>query len=76
MIQEHDCVVLTNDLPAVGLVAGDVGMVVHVHQGGAAYEVEFVPMTGRTVAVTTVAASELRPVSRQDLSHVRELTAK
>ena len=54
MINEHDCVVLTEDLSAAGLVAGDVGTVVHVHKGGAAYEVEFVTMTGRTVAVTTV----------------------
>ncbi len=76
MIHEHDCVVLTHDLPVVGLVAGDVGTVVHVHQGGSAFEVEFVTMTGRTVAVTTVSASQLRPVSRQDISHVRELTAK
>ena len=76
MIHEHDRVVLTADLPAPGLVAGDVGTVVHVHEGGAAYEVEFVTMTGRTVAVTTVAASQLRPVSRLDISHVRELAAK
>jgi len=76
MISEHDCVVLTEDLSAAGLVAGDVGTVVHVHKGGAAYEVEFVTMTGRTVAVTTVSASQLRPVSRHDISHVRELTAQ
>ena len=76
MIHEHDCVVLTADLSAAGLVAGDVGTVVHVHKGGAAYEVEFVTMTGRTVAVTTVSASQLRPVSRQDISHVRELATK
>lgn len=76
MIEEHDCVVLTCDLPSAGLVAGDVGTVVHVHKGGAAFEVEFVTMTGRTVAVTTVTSTQVRPVSRQDISHVRELTAK
>ena len=38
-----------------------------------AYEVEFITLTGRTVAVATVEASQLRPVSRQDLNHVREL---
>ena len=76
MINEHDCVVLTSDVPAAGLVAGDVGAVVHVHPGGAAFEVEFVTMTGTTVAVATVPASQLRPVRRQDISHVRELTAK
>lgn len=76
MIHEHDCVVLTADLAAAGLVAGDVGTVVHIHDDGAAYEVEFVTMTGRTVAVTTVSASQLRPVSRQDISHVREMATK
>ena len=72
-IKEHDCVVLTADLPAEGLLAGDVGTVVHIHKGGVAYEVEFVTLTGRTVAVATVEASQLRPVSQQDLNHVREL---
>jgi hypothetical protein len=76
MIHEHDCVVLTSDLPAAGLEAGDVGTIVHVHPGGAAFEVEFVTMTGTTVAVATVTAAQLRPVGRQDISHVRALTAK
>jgi len=41
MIKEHDCIVLATDLPKEGLVVGDIGTVVHVHQGGAGYEVEF-----------------------------------
>jgi hypothetical protein len=36
MINEHDCVVLTQDLPDEGLKAGDIGTVVHIHEGGAA----------------------------------------
>jgi hypothetical protein len=72
-IKGHDCVVLTADLPAEDLLAGDVGSVVHVHKDGAAYEVEFATLTGRTVAIATVEASQLRAVSRQDLNHVREL---
>ncbi len=67
--------VLTADLPAEGLLAGDVGTVVHIHEGGAAYEVEFITLTGTTVAVATVEASRLRPVGRHDLNHVRELVA-
>jgi hypothetical protein len=35
--------------------------------------VEFVTLAGRTVAVATVEASQLRPVGDRDLSHVREL---
>lgn len=73
MIKEHDCVVLTADFPDEGLKAGDVGTVVHIHKNGVAYEVEFVTFAGRTVAVATVKASQLRPVGSRDISHVREL---
>ncbi len=76
MIHEHDCVVLTADLPAEGLLAGDVGTVVHVHEAGAAYEIEVATMTGQTVAVTTVPASQVRPLSPRDISHVRDLAAE
>jgi len=73
MIKEHDCIVLTQDLPNEGLQAGDVGTVVYIHRGGEAYEVEFVTLTGQTVAVATVRSTQLRPVGRQDIAHVREL---
>ncbi len=74
-IHEHDCVVLTADLPADGLEAGDVGTVVHIHRGGEAYEVEFMTLAGNTLAVATVLASQCRLVSKRDVSHVRELVA-
>ena len=73
MIKEHDCVVLTADLPVEKLEAGDVGTVVHIYKDGAAYEVEFVTLAGRAVAVATVEASDLRPVGQRDLNHVHEL---
>jgi hypothetical protein len=73
MIKEHDCVVLTQNLAELDLQAGDVGTVVHIHRDGAAYEVEFVTLTGQTLCVATVLLSQLRPVNRRDLSHVREL---
>jgi hypothetical protein len=75
MIREHDCIVLTSDLPEDGLQAGDVGTVVHIHGAGVAYEVEFMTFTGQTVAIATVEASQCRPVSVRDISHVRELQA-
>jgi uncharacterized protein DUF4926 len=75
MIQEHDCVVLTQDLLDKGLHAGDVGTVVYIHRDGAAYEVEFMTLTGQTIAVATMLPSQLRPVSSRDVSHVRELAA-
>ena len=73
IIKEHDCVVLTADLPDEKLERGDVGTVVHIHGGGVAYEVEFMTLDGNTVAVATVESAHLRPVSRHDISHVREL---
>ena len=75
MINEHDCIVLTRDLPGEGLQAGDIGTVVHVHQGGAGYEVEFMTLAGQTVAVVTLSPTQLRPIARRDLAHVRELPA-
>jgi hypothetical protein len=75
MIKEHDCIVLTADLPDDRLEAGDVGTVVHIHSGASAYEVEFMTLTGQTVAVTTVLPTQLRPVGKRDVTHVRELAA-
>jgi hypothetical protein len=64
MIKEHDSVVLTQDLAAEGLKAGDIGTVVHIHNGGAAYVAEFMTLAGQTVAVTTLLPSQLRPIIR------------
>jgi hypothetical protein len=75
MIKEHDCVVLTKHLPEESLEAGDVGTVVHIHKGGAGYEVEFVTLTGETVAIVTLLADQVRPLNRRDLAHARELQA-
>ena len=72
MLEETELAVLTVDLPEYGLKAGDVGTVVLVH-GHKGYEVEFMTLTGQTVAVATVRAGQLRPVSARDVSHVREL---
>jgi len=73
MINEHDCVILTQDLPQVPLVAGDIGTVVHIHRNGAGYEVEFMTLAGETVAVVTLLPPQLRPIARRDLAHVREI---
>ena len=73
VIQEHDRVVLTTDLPDEGLRSGDVGTVVHIHAEGRVYEVEFVALDGTTAAVATVPAEQVRPVTAQDLTHARPL---
>ena len=72
-MKEHDRVVLTSDLPEEGLRAGDVGAIVHVHRQGEAFEVEFLALDGHTVAVATVMASELRPVTTRDITHARAI---
>ena len=71
MIEEHDRIVLTEPLPEPDLQAGDVGTVVHVHDDGDAYEVEFFHLDGRTVAIETVSASVVRPVASTDVTHAR-----
>jgi len=73
MIKEHDRIVLTSDLPKEGLKAGDVGTVIHVHEGGKAFEVEFLTLDGKTVAVATVQASHVRPVTNRDITHARPM---
>jgi Domain of unknown function (DUF4926) len=73
MIKEHDCAVLMQDLTGASLKAGDIGTVVHVHQGGAGYEVEFMTLAGETITVTTLLPSQIRAISGRDIAHVREL---
>ena len=73
MICEHDRVVLTTPVSAAGLEAGDVGTVVHIHQDGIGYEVEFMTLAGQTVAIATLLASQIRPIAKRDIAHVREL---
>ena len=71
MLQEHASVVLTKSLPGSGLGAGDVGVVVHVHRGGEAYEIEFLSLDGVTIAVETLLADQVRAANRYDIPHVR-----
>lgn len=75
MIKEQDRVVLTKAIPDQGLTAGDVGTVVHVHKNGEAFEVEFLTLHGETVAIATLAASQVRPVQKREITHARLLRA-
>ncbi len=74
MIKEHDRIVLLKDLPEDGLQSGDVGTVVHIYRPGEAFEVEFMTLDGGTVAVVTLLSSQIRAVSKRDITHVRELS--
>jgi uncharacterized protein DUF4926 len=72
---EHDLAALRTDLPAHGLVAGDVGAVVFVHRDGEAYEVELVTADGRTIALETLLPDQLEPISGAYVLHARRLAA-
>ena len=51
-IQELDVVALLHELPGEGLPAGQSGTVVFVHDGGTAFEVEFMLSPRRSVVAT------------------------
>lgn len=71
MIEELEVVILTCDLPSLGLKSGAVGAVVLVHGDGAGYEVEFVTMTGDTVGVETLPPDQLRKAIDREIPHGR-----
>jgi hypothetical protein len=73
MIREHDRVVLTTAVPGKALAPGDVGTVVHLYGDGRAYEVEFLTLDGKTAAVVTVDATQLRPVAPREITHSRQM---
>ena len=47
---------------------GDVGTIVYVQGGGAAFEVEFLEPGGYTVAIATVLPDQMRPATPEDLA--------
>ena len=73
MIKEYAEIVLMIDKPAKGLIKGDVGVVVEIYGKNEGYEVEFMTKEGKTVAVITLDANEIRPIGKRDILHVREL---
>ena len=73
MIKQYAEIVLLTDKPEKGLIKGDVGIVVEIYDNYAGYEVEFMTKEGKTVAVVTLDANEVRPIGKQDMLHVREL---
>lgn len=68
-----DVVVLQRDQAGKGLRRGDLGAVVDVY-GSDGLEVEFVTASGRTEAVVTLKASDVRPVANNDLISVRSIS--
>jgi hypothetical protein len=70
MIEEHDIVALTVDLPDHGLLRDDLGTVVMLH-GQEGFEVEFTTLDGRTIAVVSLAADQVRATRTHEIAHAR-----
>jgi hypothetical protein len=68
--QRLDTIVLDRDLPEHGLRKGDLGAVVEVYESDG-LEVEFVTAAGRTAALLTLNARDVRPAADNDLVSVR-----
>jgi predicted metal-binding transcription factor (methanogenesis marker protein 9) len=75
VIKELDSVVLTTDLPEHGLARDDIGTVVLVHEGGKGCTVEFMTLAGRTIAVVTLLASQIRQIAKDEIAHARHVDA-
>ncbi len=76
MFKEHEQIVLTADVSGdegEELKPGDVGSIVHVHPGEAAFVVEFMSLDGGTVALATVLPSQVRRITAADLTHARPI---
>ena len=72
---ELETIVLTHSIKNHGLKEGDIGAVVNVYDNGNAAEVEFVTATGRTVALVTLKASDVRSTKSNDVLHARGFAA-
>ena len=72
VFKELDTVVLDRDLPDHGLRRGDLGAIVQVYRPEC-FEVEFVAASGRSQALVTLSAADLRTVEDGDLIAVRRI---
>jgi hypothetical protein len=72
MFKLLDTVVLDRDLPEHGLRRGDLGAVVDIHPPSGV-DVEFVLASGKTEALVTLDATDLRAVGDGDLIAVRDM---
>jgi SOS-response transcriptional repressor LexA len=73
IIEEFEDVALVTDLPKYGLRAGDIGVVVDIHDKGAGFTVEFMRRDGTTVAVVTLNAHQIREIGETEMLQSRPL---
>jgi ATP-dependent exoDNAse (exonuclease V) alpha subunit len=67
MFKDHDVVVLTENLPAYGLVKGDVGTIVDMFKDGQGFLVEFNDSVGRLVAMEPLAQAQVRKLGKHEV---------
>ncbi len=72
-MSEYDLVVLQEEIADGRLKVGDVGTILTVYNGGKAYEVEFVTLTGESVAVETLLPHQIREVRSSEVMSVRDI---
>jgi hypothetical protein len=69
---------LAKDFPEQNLHRGDLATIVEIHEGGpaqkAGYSLEVFNAVGETIAVLVVEESEITPVKRNEILHVRQLS--
>jgi hypothetical protein len=75
VFDELASVALIHDIQDKGLETGDVGVVVSVEGGGAAYWVEFVLTDGRTAALLLLKPHDLTLVEAVETDYRRHSTA-
>ena len=74
-LQEHERFVLTEDVPAEGLQAGELGTIVMVHRAGEegytgpdGYHGEFTYLSGGTRAVVALRPDQVRPIEEDEVA--------
>jgi hypothetical protein len=75
MIEAYEQVALTEDLPAFGLKAGDVGTVVDITPNGKQLTLELFSFARETVAVIPVKPEQVRRLAGNEVMHTRPLEA-
>ena len=75
MFDELDTVVFEREIKKYGLKRGDIGTVVDTYRDKKAVEAEFLTAEGETVAVLTLKSSDIRPIAKDEILHVREFAS-
>ena len=69
-IKLFDTVALLEDIPDENLGRGNVGAVVHIHEDGAAFEVEFVNNDGRTYGLLPLTPDQFIVLSHEAMEKI------